>query len=236
MTAEIAAPCRLGNRNEIAPLSGCRARLYVDGLEVSGARLLRHRSGGAANESVPSGESARVAAARARAKVRRYAVSNGLDRLLTLTLARLLEPVECAKRVRLLIRRCNRKLGPFPYIWVLELGKKSARLHVHMLCQSAESRCLAQSWALGEADTRPLDGLEDVRAAAHYISKDFDRPPIVAQRYFASRRFNPRPVVLEAETLPALLRLAEIRIGWPPAEVRNLDRGASFSAFWKEAA
>jgi len=105
-----------------------------------------------------------------------------------------------------------------------------------MMSRASEADWLAESWTAGAVDVRFLATIEDIRATAHYLAKTFHEPPVLAHRYYVSRRFNPQPLVVEAATLFDLLDLVEQRIGWPPTEVRNIERGASFSAFWKEAA
>ena len=229
----------LDTRNELAPrplTMPCRALVFPEGLEASGSRLSHRRVVGPAPELNPPGESARVAGVRARSRIRRYATTNRLDALVTITAAILLPPLQFAQRIRHLIRRCTRKLGPVPWLWVAELGSKSGRFHVHMMSRASEADWLAESWTAGAVDVRFLATIEDIRATAHYLAKTFHEPPILAHRYYLSRRFNPQPLVVEAATLFDLLDLVEQRIGWPPTEVRNIERGASFSAFWQEAA
>jgi hypothetical protein len=95
--------------------------------------------------------------------------------------------------VKKLIRRLQRVLGPFPYLYDVEVGR-SGRIHVHLAHRrDLRTGLLVQKWTFGRACVpkvdRPWWCAERVAA---YITKDFAEVT-GEQRYVPARGFLPPP-------------------------------------------
>lgn len=121
------------------------------------------------------------AARRARSKVRRYAVRNGCDRLVTLTYSDEYLPDtwqavwDDIERFR---RRLTKALGVAPaMVATIERGELNGRLHVHIaLDRFVPESVLAEAWGRGFVSVRKIKvsgrgKRERCRRAAAYISK-----------------------------------------------------------------
>ena len=131
-------------------------------LVLQAPRVLSGAGGGAA-KPVAEGLAGEVARAivqqrqreeadrRARGKLRRYAVSNRLNRLGTLTYATSCrDPLAVRRDVGLFFRKLRAGLGgrPLPYVWVPEWHPGGHGLHVHFLLgQYVPRRLIEQAWA-----------------------------------------------------------------------------------------
>ena len=72
------------------------------------------------------------------------------------------------------------------------------------------------TWCMGSVDLRQLSAIEDIRAAATYLSKTFDtHHDAHRQRYAAGQGFTPVPLTLPAQDLVAGAQLAEQIMGRP---------------------
>lgn len=136
------------------------------------------------------------AARRARTRVRRYCVANGLSRLGTLTYAPLPEAervflrgtaVRCADpaavraHVADYFRSMRKALGgkPLPYVWVPELHKDGVNFHIHFaLGRYVPWMLVRDAWGRGGVKMKLLSdlpvgsgSLEESRHTAGYLSK-----------------------------------------------------------------
>jgi hypothetical protein len=147
--------------------------------------------------------------------VRRYCVTNSIDRLATLTFAPpfCTDPTELRAHMRRFVRRLRCDKGErFPYVWVPELHKDGERFHVHMgLADFIAKERLGELWGHGFVDVRRRrrrkgDGANDsARTAARYISKyvgkAFDAgQSIGCHRYEVAQGFQPRRESLVFDT------------------------------------
>lgn len=172
-------PSRLDEGTKLE--SGWHGRVFPDAGEaviyfVSGAEPCR------LGETDPE-EVQRIAASRARRKVRRYCRANRLYRLATLTYSRQTDDYDqVVIDVRAFIKRLRAaafKGKRFPYVWVIECHK-SGKLHVHLaLPRYVDKRQLAAVWGKGFVDIRALgevprshEAMRDMaKAAALYLAK-----------------------------------------------------------------
>lgn len=144
---------------------------------------------------------------RAVKQVRRYAVANGIDRLVSLTFGppRCTDPRELRQHMARFVRRLRCELGhKFPYVWVPELHKDGIHLHAHMgLAEFVKKERLAEVWGHGFIDVRLIrangtkDPIQHRRAAARYlakyIGKAFDQQDTFGHhRYEVAQGYQPR--------------------------------------------
>lgn len=135
------------------------------------------------------------AARRAKTRVRRLCVANGLDRLWTLTYA--VEPADTAQVVRDVadcMRRLRNRFRRWRYLYVIEYGEKSGRLHVHFATNCfVPKQAVAACWSHGFVDVRRLNAGRggDPRAAARYLSKYVAKAHDSGRRQRSRRRFVP---------------------------------------------
>ncbi len=191
---------------------GWRLLVYADAGEATGTfQGLDDQpiiGGGPAWPDAPPGRSAEEAGRRARAKVRRYCASNGLNRLGTLTYAG--EGCHDPRQARADVGRCFRRLRrslsgePFPYLWVPELHKSGHGFHIHFAVGRFIRRGLIdEAWGHGFVHIKLLGNLpvgsgvrQEARAAAGYVSKYItkdlaDRGGL--NRYDVAQGFQPVP-------------------------------------------
>lgn len=185
------------------------------------------------------------AARRARAKVRRYAASNLLDRFGTLTYAPpyCFDPSQARRDVAVFIRDLRSELGgdPFPYIWVPEWHKDRERLHLHFALGSyVRQTVLSDVWGRGWVSIKRISGqrhnaprVEGARIAARYLSKyvakTFDSVDLGGRhRYEVGQGFQPQAVrftgISDVEVLAQAVEAMDGRVpsrSW--ASVENDD-------------
>lgn len=129
--------------------------------------------------------------------VRRYVLANYLDQFVTLTY-RGSPPTHSAavESMHELTRHVRHAAGArVPWLWVPEVGGISGRLHVHGFF--AQSAFDSRTWRFGKCDVVQLDGIDDIRAAASYVAKGFDKAvPGFSRRYRLARGFMPEPPVV----------------------------------------
>lgn len=130
------------------------------------------------------------------------------DLFVTLTFddAHLPPSVEDAQRLlQNFLRRLKRryaKLGTeLKYIYILEKGEQTGRLHAHMVISGGMSEeDLAAPWGMGEVSADGLEFNEDGLAAlAKYFTKgDADGKPITWKRWVGSRNLQ-QPMVVDRD-------------------------------------
>jgi hypothetical protein len=163
------------------------------------------------------GASRRSACNRAKVRVRRYCVSNRLNRLVTLTYAGAgcYDADQVAKDVHaFMVRlRSEMKLAPkerFPYLWVRELHPGGHGYHVHMIVgRFIHYDLIERAWGLGQTNVRKIRPQEApgrpssqghravARSAAayvqKYVAKSFQDEPTVpkgSHRYDCGQGFQ----------------------------------------------
>jgi len=133
---------------------------------------------------------------RATTKVRRLCVENGLDRLWTLTYR--VEPAgdEQVKRdVGVFMEKMRERFPRWAYLYVVEHGSKSGRLHAHFATNAfVPKSAVAACWPHGFVDGRRLTSgrAGDARAAATYLAKYVSKPDgELRHRRRSGRRYVP---------------------------------------------
>jgi hypothetical protein len=176
------------------------------------------------------------AARRARAKIRRYAAANRLNRLGTLTYAGdgCHDPALLRRDVGAFFRALRPALGgePLPYVWVPEWHKRGHGQHVHFAVgRFVQRRLIDQAWGRGFVHIKLLGdlpvgsgALEEARQAARYlakyVSKDFEmRPRGRLHRYALAHGFAPGFERLHGPTADHVLGQAGVVMGQPPQRV-----------------
>lgn len=204
--------------------------MYPQAGEAGGSfrysRPPRALSGGLADPERSRLEAAR----RARAKVRRYAAANRLNRLGTLTYAGEgnHDPAQLRLDVGDFFRKLRGGLGgePLPYVWVPEWHKTGHGQHVHFAVGQYVPRGeIAQAWGRGFVHVKLLGDLPvgsgtvaQARKAAGYLSKyvtkDFDvRPRGARHRYALAHGFAPAFTRLHGRTAQDVLDQAAALMG-----------------------
>src|SRR5215204_6578574 len=132
----------------------------------------------------PNGErAAEEAGRRARAKIRRYAAANRLNRLGTLTYRGegCHEPLRLRADLAGFFRELRAGLGEgrFPYVWVPQWHPGGHGLHAHFAVgRFVPRRLIERSWEYGFVHIKLLDGLPvgsgtrgEARLAARYLAR-----------------------------------------------------------------
>ena len=174
------------------------------------------------------------AARRARSKLRRYCVANGLNRLGTLTYAGSgnFDQVLLREHVGDFFRGLRGSLGgtAFPYVWVPEWHKAHG-LHVNFaVAQFVPKQRIDAAWGRGFVHIKLLSDLpvgsgrvEEARKAAGYLSKyvakSFEDAKRISRRhrYEVAQGFPPVRERLTATSLDDLFHAASDRMGSMPA-------------------
>ena len=240
----------IGLKSRQLATAGWHLSLYPDAREAAG--VFRVTSDwepgrrGTPGESCQPERTRKVAAGRAGAKLRRYVVANGLNRLGTLTYAGAgcHDPVVLRRDAGEFFRKLRSALGgrPFPYAWVPEWHPGGHGLHVHFAVGRFVLRSLiVAAWGRGLVHIKLLGDLPvgsgavgEARMAAgylaKYVSKSFDERRVAGlHRYEVAQHFQPRVVVIEAAHLGDLVTFASNRMGSFPADVSHSDRWESWS-------
>lgn len=140
---------------------------------------------------------------RARTKIRHYAVGNGLTHFVTLnvradspSVIRVDSPsVSGVERcVKSVIRPTRRALGKAPYVYVIE-GGIDVRPHAHLLVQRKWAYDLKKRWPEGFTNVKVMRSVNEIRASADYVAKDFADDPLrgLRNRYSVGRGFAIHP-------------------------------------------
>lgn len=188
--------------------------------------------------SVEDGGAYRGRGHTARRTVRDCAVANTLNTFVTLTYASDPAPGEAYSEFTNYQRRLLRKEASAKWIEVSQYGRRTRRLHHHVLFNDHLSlQDLRRQWDRGTVHIRRCDGADDIRQTANYVSHDFfapreERPHLC--RYRMSRSVE-RPQVTKLTLSEAELDryLAAINISdvvwWRPS---NPDSFVIKSGTW----
>jgi len=207
-----------------------------------------------------AGEPARAAeeaARRARKKLRRYAVANGLNRLGTLTYGppRCTDPREVREHVGLFFRQLREGLGGqrLPYVWVPELHKDGVHFHVHFAVgRFVRQDLIKTTWGRGFVGIKRIGNMpvgsgrwEQARRNAgylsKYVSKTFTEPglrPPGMHRYEVAQGFQPKETRLTGCSVQDVLDQASDLMGsthvylWSSAEKEDWQGPPSIWARW----
>lgn len=181
-------------------------------------------------------------AARARSKIRRYAMANGLNRIVTLTQRcsrcdgagenracvcpegpeRSSDRDTAMREARNLIRRLRRRLGRSePLLFVVEHHRDGV-WHLHMLTRLAMPLAWWQRmWGLGFVHPgRDARGDADRAAAyaAKYVQKSLEAG-YYRHSYEVTRGFTPKPLRTLVESVEDALEALDAAFGWCDPEV-----------------
>jgi hypothetical protein len=222
----------------VTPFTGWRLGLYPDAAEAiavfrSGAALAGEGWGPGLIDPEASG---RVAARRAKTKVRRYCAANRLDRLGTLTYegAGCHDPRVLRQHVGCFFRGLRRGLGgrAFPYLWTGEWHRTGHGLHAHFgVGRYIRRQSIEQAWPHGFVHIKLLGDLpyeastlDQARVAARYLAKyvgkSFDEQQAGLHRYEVAQGFAPRCESALGRSQDDVLAWAAQRMGAPPAYVK----------------
>jgi hypothetical protein len=185
--------------------------LYPDAGEGGGC-LSTARQGLPSGGRPDSARAAEEAARRARAKIRRYAAANRLNRLGTLTYrgAGCHDPVALRTHLAAFFRELRDGLdeGGFAYLWVPQWHPGGHGLHAHFAVGRFVARRLIEGvWAHGFVHIKLLDGLPvgsgelaEARLAARYLARyvgrdvESERRLAGLHRYEVAQGFQPAKV------------------------------------------
>jgi hypothetical protein len=177
------------------------------------------------------------AARRARAKVRRYAAANRLNRLGTLTYRGegCHDPVRLRRDLSGFFRELRDALGEggFPYVWVPQWHPGGHGLHAHFAVGRFVPRGLIDgSWGHGFVHIKLLDGLPvgsdqlaEARLAARYLAgyagRDLgdERRPAGLHRYEVAQGFQPEKVLVYGVSAEDAIERASSVMGSDPERV-----------------
>jgi hypothetical protein len=216
--------------------------LYPDAGEAGGTFQYRARSRGCAQPgpALDPDRSGSEAARRARAKVRRYAAANRLDRLGTLTYKGdgLHDERALRRHVGHFFKRLRYEVvgEPYPYVWVPEWHKTDHGLHVHFAVDRfIDHDAMTVAWGRGFTHIKRLGNvkqegsLSSARHAAGYLSKyvskafaQHERSPGL-HRYEVAQGFRPRVERIVAATREGAIEAASERMGRAPATTWSSD-------------
>jgi hypothetical protein len=210
---------------------GVRVKVFEGALEVSAVRGV---SGGGVRCGVRvwGSDSVRVQQSRRRAMLRRFAVHNGLGALVSLTVAEVCSRVVMKRRVELLVRRVRASLPcSFPYVSVVEGGGEVCRptvhglkrVHAHVLVPGYLASTVSDRWSDGSVHVGRLGSVEEVRAAAMYLAKEF--PFRSGRQYRSAVGFKPEPAVFTAGSFDEAKELAIEAFGRPPDDIDDFGDG-----------
>ena len=210
--------------------------LYPEAAEGGGCAA--RREGASPSGRRPDAERAAAEAARrARAKIRRYAAANRLNRLGTLTYAG--EGCHDPRRLRDDLAGFIRELrlgmegGAFPYVWVPQWHPGGHGLHAHFAVgRFVPRRLIERSWGRGFVHIKLLDGLPvgsgelaEARLAARYLAgyagRDLadERRPAGLHRYEVAQGFQPDKILCYGSSAEDVIERASRLVGSSPERV-----------------
>jgi hypothetical protein len=200
--------------------------LYPEAAEGGGCLSVR-RSLVAVSGGPPDVQRAQAEAARrARAKVRRYAAANLLNRLGTLTYRGegCHDPLSLRADLGGFFRELREGLeaGPLPYVWVPQWHPGGHGLHAHFAVGRFVPRGLIErAWGHGFVHIKLLDGLPvgsgelaEARLAARYLAgyagRDLgdERRPAGLHRYEVAQGFQPDKILCYGESAEDVIERA----------------------------
>jgi hypothetical protein len=174
---------------------------------------------------------------RARVKIRRYAVANGLNRLGTLTYAGAgcHEPAQLREDAGEFFRALRPALGgkAFPYLWLPEWHPGGHGLHVHFaVSRYVGQRLIREVWQRGHVHIKLLSNLPvgsgtlaEARLAAGYLSKyvgkglDDERRRGGLHRYEVAQGFQPERIRYAGQSEDDVIAQASERMGRAPETI-----------------
>lgn len=181
-------------------------------------------------------------AGRARSRIRRYALANGLNRIVTLTQRcqrcdgaginracvcpegplRSADRDEAMREARNLIRRLRRRLGRSePLLFVVEYHRDGV-WHLHMLTRLAMPLAWWERvWGLGIVHPG-RDASGDAHRAAAYAAKYVQKAleaGYYRHSYEVTRGFTPQPLRTLVESVEDALEALDVAFGWCDPEV-----------------
>src|SRR5665213_459677 len=210
--------------------------LYPDAGEGGGCLSVRRRV--LPSEGPPNAvRAAEEAGRRARAKIRRYAAANKLNRLGTLTYAG--EGCHDALRLRDDLAGFFRELrggldrGRFPYLWVPQWHPGGHGLHAHFAVGRFVPRGLIEdAWGNGFVHIKLLDGLPvgsgplaEARLAARYLARyvgrdlEDERRLSGLHRYEVAQGFQPAKIECYGASAEDAIERASGYMGSQPEQV-----------------
>jgi hypothetical protein len=219
--------------------------VYPTAGEAGGSVRFASGSGREAGEfETEEDRAAAEAARRARAKIRRYGVANGLNRLGTLTYRGegCFEPTAFRSHVGLFFRKLKNEVGEsFPYVWVPEWHPGGHGLHAHFAVgRYVKRRSIEDAWGRGFVHIKLLGHLpvgsgrfaEARRAGrylAKYVGKDFDTDRVEGlHRYDVARGYEPAMVQVVGRSVHEVLDQASEIMGASPSELWHSDSDAEW--------
>jgi hypothetical protein len=210
--------------------------LYPDAGEGGGCLSVARRvlpSGGPPNVERAAEEAGR----RARAKIRRYAAANRLNRLGTLTYRGdgCHDPIRLRDDLAGFFRelRAGLAAGRFPYVWVPQWHPGGHGLHAHFAVGRFIQRTLIErSWEHGFVHIKLLDGLPvgsgtlgEARLAARYLARYVGREMEDARRlaglhrYEVAQGFQPAKIECYGSSAEDVIERASGYMGSAPERV-----------------
>jgi hypothetical protein len=210
--------------------------LYPDAGEGGGCLTVPRRAlptGGPPNAERAAEEAGR----RARAKIRRYAAANRLNRLGTLTYRGegCHDPARLRADLAVFFRelRAGLDAGRFPYVWVPQWHPGGHGLHAHFAVGRFVQRTLIErSWGNGFVHIKLLDGLPvgagtlgEARLAARYLARYVGREMEDARRlaglhrYEVAQGFQPAKIECYGTTAEDVIERASGYMGSVPEQV-----------------
>lgn len=168
---------------------------------------------------------------RAVRKIRRYALANKLNRLVTVTFA---TPERDRDRTKTLVKRVLKKVRArlgcaFPYVRVIATHPGGHGLHIHFLMSAHAAELFQASWAHGHVNIKRLRGKRAVRKAAHYLSHDFDTD-VGGHRYDVAQGFPVRRLLSRSSFPWNLYQFVNSLMGRDPDQER--DYGPVWVGWW----
>ena len=210
--------------------------LYPDAGEGGGCLSGQRRAlptGGPPNAERAAEEAGR----RARAKIRRYAAANRLNRLGTLTYRGegCHDPARLRADLAVFFRelRAGLAAGRFPYVWVPQWHPGGHGLHAHFAVGRFIQRTLIErSWEHGFVHIKLLDGLPvgsgalgEARLAARYLARyvgremDDERRLAGLHRYEVAQGFQPAKIECYGTTAEDVIERASGYMGSAPEQI-----------------
>ena len=199
--------------------------LYPEAAEGGGCLSVPRRvvsSGGPPNAERAAEEAGR----RARAKIRRYAAANRLNRLGTLTYRGegCHEPLRLREDLAGFFRelRAGMDAGRFAYLWVPQWHPGGHGLHAHFAVgRFVQRKLIEQSWGHGFVHIKLLDGLPvgsgtlgEARLAARYLARyvgrdtEDERRLAGLHRYEVAQGFQPAKIACYGRTAEDVIERA----------------------------
>jgi hypothetical protein len=210
--------------------------LYPEAGEGGGCLSVPRRAlptGGPPNAERAAEEAGR----RARAKIRRYAAANRLNRLGTLTYGGegCHDPARLRADLALFFRelRAGLAAGRFPYVWVPQWHPGGHGLHAHFAVgRFIQRRLIERSWGNGFVHIKLLDGLPvgagtlgEARLAARYLARyvgremEDERRLAGLHRYEVAQGFQPAKIECYGTTAEDVIERASGYMGSAPEQI-----------------